>query len=107
MKILKKVLLAIACIIGILLITAIFIKKDYAIEREITISKPKQEVFSYVKLLKNQDNYSKWAMLDPKAKKQYKGTDGTVGFVYAWDSDNNKVGKGEEEIKKNIRRRKN
>ncbi|MEP6596309.1 MAG: SRPBCC family protein [Ginsengibacter sp.] len=39
-------------------------------------------------------------MTDPNVKKDYKGTDGTVGFVYAWDSDNKKVGKGEQEIKK-------
>jgi hypothetical protein len=32
-----------------------------------------------------------------KSKKSYKGTDGTVGFVYVWDSDGN-AGKGEQEI---------
>ena len=38
-------------------------------------------------------------MADPNAKKEFTGTDGTIGFVYAWDG-NNKVGKGEQEIKK-------
>jgi hypothetical protein len=50
-------------------------------------------------LLKNQNNYSKWAGMDPKMKKDYRGNDGTVGFVSAWDSDNKDVGKGEQEIK--------
>ena len=33
-------------------------------------------------------------------KKSFKGTDGTVGFVSAWDSQNEVVGAGEQEIKK-------
>jgi len=100
MKILKKILLVAVSLIAILLITAIFTKKDYAVEREITINKPKQVVFDYIKYLKNQDYFSKWATMDPNIKKDYRGTDGTVGFVSAWESDNDDVGKGEQEIKK-------
>ncbi|PWV53505.1 SRPBCC family protein [Chitinophaga sp. S165] len=100
MKVLKKILLVIVVLVVILLIVAAFTKKRYAVEREIVINKPKQEVFDYVKLLKNQDNYSKWAMMDPAMKKTYTGTDGTVGFISAWESDKKDVGKGEQEIKK-------
>ena len=100
MKIAKRILLVIAIVVAILLITALFVKKEYAVERQITINKPKQEVFEYVKYLKNQDNFSKWATMDPDMKKTYRGTDGTVGFVSAWDSDNPDVGKGEQEIVK-------
>lgn len=81
------------------LIAAIFIRKDYAIEREVVISNPKQEVFDYLKYLKNQNNFSKWAKTDPKMKTEFRGTDGTVGFVSAWESKNKDVGKGEQEIK--------
>ncbi|WP_168208813.1 DinB family protein [Chitinophaga sp. XS-30] len=100
MKVLKKILIVLAILIAIPLIIALFLKKDYAVEREIAINKPKQEVFDYVKYLKNQDNYSKWAMMDPDMKKTYRGTDGTVGFVSAWDSEQKDVGAGEQEIKK-------
>jgi len=68
------------------------------VHREITINKPKQEVFAYVRNLKNQDHYSKWVMQDPKMDKQFRGTDGQVGFVYAWDSKDDNAGKGEQEI---------
>ena len=98
MKILKKILIAIAAIIAIALITALFVKKEYAIERTISINQPKEAVFNYIKYLKNQDNYSKWAMMDPNMKKNYTGTDGTIGFISAWESDNKHVGKGEQEI---------
>jgi len=97
MKIVKIILIVIAILVAVPLIAALFIKKEYAIEREITISKPKQEVFNYVKHIKNQNYYNKWTMEDPDMKKEYKGTDGTVGFYGAWDS--KKMGKGEQEIK--------
>ena len=100
MKILKITLLIIAGLIALVLVTALFVKKEYAVEREVTINKPKQEVFEYIKLLKNQDKFSVWNMKDPNKKADYKGTDGTIGFVYGWDSENSEVGKGEQEIKK-------
>jgi uncharacterized protein YndB with AHSA1/START domain len=100
MKILKNILILIASLVVLLLVVALFVKKDYAVVREVTINKPKQEVFDYVKYLKNQDSFSKWAMMDPNMKKEYRGTDGTVGFVSAWDSEKSDVGKGEQEIKK-------
>ena len=52
-----------------------------------------------MKYLKNQDNFSKWAKMDPNLKKNYSGTDGTVGFISKWESQNKEVGKGEQEIK--------
>ena len=100
MAILKRVLIAIGAIIVIALISAAFMKKDFSVEREITINKPKQDVFNYLVLLKNQNDFSKWAKMDPAMKKEFKGEDGTVGFVSAWESDKKDVGKGEQEIKK-------
>jgi Polyketide cyclase / dehydrase and lipid transport len=99
MKFLKRFLIVIVAIIALALITALFVNKDLKSSREIVINKPKAEVFSYIKQLKNQDNYSKWGKLDPNMKKEYRGTDGTAGFVSAWDG-NSDVGKGEQEIKK-------
>lgn len=98
MKILKTFLILIVAILAIVLIVAAFANKEYKVVREVTINAPKAEVFNYVKYLKNQNNYSKWATMDPNMKKDYTGTDGTVGFVSAWDSDNKDVGRGEQEI---------
>ncbi len=99
-KIVKYLVIAIMAVIALVLVTAIFTKRDYAVEREITIAKPKQDVYNYIKLLRNQVHYSKWVMMDPNAKMDYTGTDGTVGFVSAWDSENKKVGKGSQTITK-------
>lgn len=98
MKILKGIVFLVLALVAIILIVALFVKRDYQLERSVTINKPVGEVFNYVKYLKNQDNFSIWNKLDTAMQKSYTGTDGTVGFVYAWDG-NKKAGKGEQEIK--------
>ncbi|GGP47969.1 polyketide cyclase [Shewanella algicola] len=95
---LKKILLGLAVIIAIPFVAALFIQSDYSVTRSVTINKPVSEVFDYVKQLKNQDNFSKWAQMDPDMVKTYRGTDATVGFVSAWASENPDVGVGEQEI---------
>lgn len=98
MKIAKKILIVVLVIVAIPFVIALFVSKEYAVEQEITIDKPKQQVFGYVKVLKNEDNYNVWLMADPNAKKELKGTDGTVGCIYAWNG-NDQLGAGEQEIK--------
>ena len=93
------ILIVLLIIIAIPLVVALFVKKSYSVERETIIDKPRAEVFNYIKFLKNQDNYSVWAMMDPAMKKEFIGVDGTPGFVSSWESNNKKVGKGEQEIK--------
>jgi hypothetical protein len=100
MKILLTILIVIVSIVIILLLIALVAKKEYTVERSITVNKSKQEVFNYVLLLKNQNNFSKWASMDPNMKQEFTGTDGTVGFISAWDSDDKNVGKGEQTITK-------
>lgn len=94
MKTVKKVLIVLGIIIAIPLIAALFVKSDYAVAESVIIDKPKAEVFDYIKHLKNQDTYSKWGTMDPDMIKTYRGTDGTVGFVSAWESDDDSVGVG-------------
>jgi hypothetical protein len=94
-----KILIVIVIIIAIPLVLAIFTKKEYHIQKMVTINRPKRSVFDYIRMLKNQDNFSVWAMMDPSMKKYFRGTDGNPGFVSGWESTNKKVGKGEQEIK--------
>lgn len=98
MKALKIILVGLASIIALVLVAAIFVDGNYAVEREVTINRSKSEVFDYIKYLRNQDEFSKWASMDPNMKKDFRGTDGTVGFVSAWESESDDVGKGEQEI---------
>jgi len=98
MSVLTIVLLVLVILIALLLIIASVSSKEYVIEEEITIGQPVQKLYDYLRHLKNQDYYSKWVMMDPQAKKEYTGTDGTVGFIASWDSENKQVGKGAQEI---------
>lgn len=88
------ILLAIVLLIVIL---AIIAPKGYEVSRSITVDKPLQEVFNYLKFLKNMDDWSPWAEKDPNMKKTFTGTDGEVGCVSAWVG-NKDVGEGEQEI---------
>jgi hypothetical protein len=100
MKILKKIFIGLLVLIVVLLVVALFLPKTYTVSVATTINKPKQEVFDYVKLIKNQEKYSVWVLEDPNTKPIYKGVDGTVGFVSAWNSEI--TGVGEQEITKII-----
>jgi hypothetical protein len=98
MKILKFIGLGIVSLIALLLIIALFIPNDYTVSVSTTINKPKQVVFDYAKLVKNQEYYSIWVMLDPNVKMDYQGMDGTVGFKASWDSKDDNVGAGSQQI---------
>ena len=101
MNIIIIMLLVVAGIIALLLIIALLMKREHFVNREIIINAPRQKVFDYLKLLKNQDKFNKHAKADPDRKEEFKGTDGTVGYIYAW-SGNKNAGEGEKEIKKII-----
>lgn len=103
MKILKRIAVVFLILVGVVLILGLIAPKEISCTKEIVINKPLEETFNYVVLLKNQNNYSKWATMDSKMKKFYKGTDGTVGFVSGWESKNDNVGAGEQEITKIIK----
>ncbi|NCD69560.1 SRPBCC family protein [Mucilaginibacter agri] len=99
MSVLLTIVASVVIIIGIVLIVAAVTKSEYNVGRSVIINKPQREVFDYIKYLKNQDNYSVWAMMDPSMAKTFEGVDGTPGFKSSWDSSNKKVGKGEQELK--------
>lgn len=98
MNIIITVLLAIAAVIILLLLIALFMRKNHYVSREVVINVPRQKVFDYLKFLKNQDEFNKHAMAGADRKREFKGTDGTVGYIYAWSGDKN-AGVGEKEIK--------
>lgn len=100
MNMIKKIFFGLLGIIALLLIVALFMPKEYAVEREVTINKPVDSVFKYVKYLKNQNEFSVWANIDPNMKSTFTGTDGAVSAISAWESKVKEVGIGEQEITK-------
>ncbi len=97
MNTLLIILLAIVIIVVFLLFLALITKGEYQITRDIVVNRPNHEVFDYIKLIRNQEQYSYWVMQDPTNKITYFGEDGTIGFLSKWEGEK-KAGKGEQEI---------
>ena len=99
----KKILIGLAAVVGVFALVigvlAAIAPTELHVEREVVIEKPVAVVFSDLLLVKNHDTWSPWFEKDPNLAKEYKGEDGTVGFVSSW-SGNDEVGVGEQEIKK-------
>lgn len=91
------ILLIIAGIVALLFIIPLFMKRQHYVSREIIINVPLQKVFDFLRLLKNQEKFNKWATMGKDRKVTTKGTDGTVGFIYSWAGDKS-AGAGEKEI---------
>lgn len=82
----------------LLFVLSIFAPKSYIVERTIYIEKPVEEVYDYLRFLKNQDEWVKRKKEDPEMKKTYSGEDGKIGFQIIWDSKVKNVGAGQETI---------
>lgn len=100
----KKILIAVGALIVLFIVVGAILvvttPADFKVEREVTINKPKAEVFAYIKYLKNQNDWGPWYKKDPAMTLRSRGTDGTVGYVATWSSTSDEVGAGEQEIKR-------
>ena len=100
----KKILIVLGSLFVLFLVVTLILigvaPQEFGVEREVVINRPKAEVFEYVRQLKNQSEWGPWMKRDPDIKIDYRGNDGEVGFVSAWESKKEEVGAGEQEIKK-------
>ena len=62
-------------------------KKDFAVERTITIDAPSETVWNQVKYFKNWSNWSPWYAKDSTMTMEYTGTDGELESAYSWTSE--------------------
>ncbi len=88
-------------LLALILLLHLLGPKNYEVFRTVQIARPQSEVFTYLRSLKNMDDWSPWAKKDPNMQKKFTGTDGEVGSVSYWNG-NKAVGEGEQEIKKII-----
>lgn len=100
MKIIKYIGIGLLAIIGVTLVTALFVSNEVVYEKSISINAPIDSVWANTNSLAAMDKWSPWVDLDPNMKKSITGTDGTIGAMSAWESDNDKVGKGSQTITK-------
>ena len=97
-KFFKIIGIILLLLIVFVLVAGIFVRKDYHIERSITINAPKEKVWTQVNTLSGINKWNPWSAKDPNIKGSYEGQDGTVGAVYTWES--KEVGTGSQTITK-------
>ncbi len=99
MAILQTILMILALLVAAVFIIALFLPKEYTVVRDIVINRSVDDIFAYIRVLKNHKNFSTWEQMDPNMQSVYTGTDGEVGSMHAWKGNGN-TGEGEQEIKK-------
>jgi hypothetical protein len=94
MRIIKGILILIVALIGI----GFLLPGTSSLERTTTINAPAQQIFDQANNLRNFNNWSPWAKLDPNAKWAFSepSTEG-VGAYYTWVG-NSDVGEGKMTI---------
>jgi hypothetical protein len=66
---------------------------DYRLTRSAVIAAPATAIFPHVNDLRQWDDWSPWAKLDPSAHVTFSGPQSGVGAAFAWDG-NDKIGTG-------------
>lgn len=90
----KKILIAIAIILGLALIAAAVMPKIFGYEDAIVINASPSQVWKHTGSLKGMDAWSPWMAKDGNIKKTWEGENGTIGSSNCWDSKVKEVGAG-------------
>jgi len=90
---LKKLLLAVAALIAILLGVIATRPSTYKVTRTANIAAPPERVFAMLNDYRKWADWSPWAKIDPNMKVTYEGPASGTGASYAWVG-NSDVGEG-------------
>ncbi|HOP18046.1 MAG TPA: SRPBCC family protein [Gammaproteobacteria bacterium] len=85
-------LLILLAVIGMLL------PSSATVERSIVIDAPVAKVFPHLNGMRAFHAWSPWSSIDPDTRYQFDGPEQGVGSRMAWESGNNQVGQGSQEI---------
>ncbi len=96
-KVIVGLLVVVFVVVAVVIAAMMIAPTEFAVEREITINKPRAEVFDYVRHIKNQNEWGPWFKREPTMHQEFRGTDGEVGFVSSWKGEA-ESGVGEQEI---------
>ena len=98
---LKKILIALAVLIGGFLLFVSTRANTFHVERSNSIAAPADVVFASINSLETFPKWSPWEHLDPGMKKTFEGPKAGVGASYAWVG-NDKVGEGKMTITESV-----
>jgi uncharacterized membrane protein len=98
MEALQKMVFLTVILLSIPFLLALYTPETLKTEEKIIIKKPVEEVYNYLKQVKNQSHYSYWASGDINIEKNFFGTDATEGFIMEWKGNSSKIGAGTLEL---------
>ncbi|WGK70197.1 SRPBCC family protein [Candidatus Haliotispira prima] len=78
-------LIALVLIIGLIYLARL--DGHYEVIRDIEIGASKETIFPYIAVFQNWASWSPWLVLEPEAKQEYFGENGTVGSGYSWQGE--------------------
>ncbi len=94
MKIFRRILFIILCIVLVLLSIGFLLPHKVHVERSLKIDAFPGTVFDQVNTLKNWEKWSPWPASDTFIQLTYSGPESGVGAAFSWFSKENNVGKG-------------
>jgi hypothetical protein len=97
---LGKILIGLAIVVVLLAIVVATRQSTFHVERSLLITASPESVFAQVNDFRSWAAWSPWEKLDPKMKKTFSGPSAGAGAIYAWNSDNGKVGQGRMTIER-------
>ncbi len=96
MKILRRILLGLVIVLGLLIAVAYLLPREVHVERADVIDAPPDVVYAQVANLKRNEAWSPWNEMEPTAQYTYSGAESGVGAKAAWKGE--KIGEGSQEI---------
>jgi len=96
MKIVLRLMLGIAVLLGILFIIGFFLPDHSHIERSVVIDAPQAEVYQLVNTLPEWHKWSAWHAMEPDATWEYSTPPSGSGSWYSWKGE--KIGEGKMTI---------
>jgi uncharacterized protein YndB with AHSA1/START domain len=93
MRMLKRLLFGVLTLAVLFAIVVWMQPDDYRLTRQIAIAAPASAIFPHVNDLRQWEDWSPWAKLDPNAKISFEGPLAGPGAMFHW-SGNDKIGAG-------------
>lgn len=97
---LKKILITVVAVLGLLVLVGFLLPGQVHVERSITVSAARDQVFPLVADFKRFQEWSPWAQRDPNTKYSFSGPATGVGSKMVWASEQDDVGSGTQEVTK-------
>jgi len=102
MKLIKRLLLAVALFLVIVVLASFFLPQKQHVERSVDISAPAEKIYPHLANPKLLGEWSPWSTIDPNMRIKYTGPTSGQGAGMTWQSENQSVGTGSWVITKAI-----